>query len=356
MGAGYSIQFDGAPDPELGAVTSLEVYECMGESATFRLRYVPGISEGDLPLLKDARLSPGSVVAIFAKKSDDATTCLIKGTVYGQQIHLVHGDEGSTLEVLGADTSITMDRENKAALWPEVTDTDAVTQILGTYSLTPDAESTSASHSESKHVLVQRESDLAFVRRLARRNGFLFWIGCDDTGAAETGYFKRPPLDGDSTAELVINLSDPPPNLNSLQISWDVERPTSASADQVDLNSKSDIAGSVAQSPLTSLGALALGAIVIDTRSLHLHAPVDDAGDLQARAEAGLIEADFFVRARGQTTAAALGTVLRSHTIVTLRGVGSRHSGKWFCASVRHSIDDSEHRMEFELIRNGWDN
>lgn len=354
MGAGYSIQFDGAPDPELGSVSLLEVHECIGESTTFRLHYVPGISEGDLPLLKEARLSAGSVISIFAKKGD-STTCLVKGTVHGQQIHLVHGDEGSTLQVLGADTSIAMDRENKPALWSDVSDSDAVTQIVSTYSLTPDVQSTSALHAESKHVLVQRETDLAFIRRLARRNGYLFWIDCDDEGAVETAHFKRPPLDQDSVAELIINLQDPEPNLSSLQISWDVERPTSASADQLDLNSKSDLTGDVAQSPLTSLGALNLKAVAPETRSLHLHAPADDAGDLQARAEAGLIEAEFFIRARGQTTAAALGTVLRAHTVVTLRGAGSRHSGKWFCASVHHSIDDSEHRMEFELIRNGWE-
>jgi hypothetical protein len=32
-----------------------------------------------------------------------------------------------------------------------------------------------------------------------------------------------------------------------------------------------------------------------------------------------------------------------------------RHSGKWFCASVRHTLDAVGHRMEFELIRNGWE-
>jgi phage protein D len=354
MGAGYSIQFNGAPDPELGNVASVEVYECIGESTTFRLRYVPDIVEGDLPLLKDDRLSAGSVITVFAQKGD-SPTCLVKGTVYAQQIHLVHGDEGSTLEVVGADTSLAMDRENKSALWSDLTGSDAVTQILSTYSLTPDVESTTTAHAETKHVLVQRESDLAFVRRLARRNGFLFWIGCDDAGAVETGFFKRPPLDGESAAELIINLTDPEANLGSLDISWDVERPTSATATQLDLNSKSDITGDVAKSPLAPLGAKALADIASETRSFHVHAPVDDAGDLQARGEAGLIEADFFVRARGQTTAKALGSVLRAHTVVTLRGAGSRHSGKWFCSSVRHTIDDVEHRMEFELIRNGWE-
>ena len=353
MGAGFSILFDNAPDPGLGAPASVEVHECIGNPATFRLTYAVDISEGDLPLLADARLSPGKIISVFSQTAA-GLPCLVKGPVTSQQIRLIHGGAGSVLEVCGADTSITMDREDKAALWTG-TDSSAIQSILATYSLVPDVESTSAMHEETKHVLVQRETDLAFVRRLARRNGCLFWIACDDTGLVETASFKRPPLDGEPAHELVINLADPPANLASLDISWNVERPTSAAASQVDLGSVGDIDGTVAQSPLTPLAAQGLATIAAGTRSLHLHAPVDDAGDLQARGEAALIDADFFIRATGSTTAQSLGGALRAHTVVTLRGAGKRHSGKWLCSSVRHTIDDVGHRMDFELIRNGWE-
>ncbi|HEX2854243.1 MAG TPA: hypothetical protein VHO24_13490 [Opitutaceae bacterium] len=353
MGAGYSILIDNAPDPELGHPASLEVHECIGSPATFRLTYGADIKDGDLPLLADARLSPGTVISVFAQTAA-GLPCLIKGPITSQKITLVHGGAGSVLEVTGADTSITMDRENKAALWTG-TDSSAVSQILGTYQLTPDVETTSATHEETKHILVQRETDLAFVRRLARRNGCLFWVACDDTGLIETASFKRPPIDGEPVSELTINLVDPPANLAALEISWNVERPTSAAAAQVDLGSMSDIDGEAAQSPLNPLGALGLAAIAAGTRTMHLHAPADDASDLKARSEGALIDEEFFIRATGSTTAQALGGVLRSHTVVNLRGAGKRHSGKWLCSSVHHVIDDVGHRMNFELIRNGWE-
>lgn len=353
MAAGFSILFSNAPDPELGAPASVEVFESVGNPTTYRISYAVDIVEGDLPLLQDARLAPGTPVAIFAQTAA-GLPCLVKGPITAQQIHLAHGGAGSTLDVLGVDSSIAMDREDKSALW-EGTDSNAVTQILGTYGLTPEVDTTAAAHAEAKHVLIQRETDLAFVRRLARRNGCLFWVTCDDTGLVETGHFQRPPLDAEPAAELVINLADPPANLDALDIVWDIERPTSATASQVDLAADSDIAGDVAQSPLAPLGAQGLAAIAAGTRTLHLHAPVDDAGDLQARGEGALNEAAFFLRARGQTTAQALGAVLRSHTVVNLRGAGRRHSGRWFCASVRHTLDEVEHRMEFELVRNGWE-
>jgi hypothetical protein len=246
-----------------------------------------------------------------------------------------------------------MDREDKVVAWSDLTDSAAVSAIVSQASLVPDVETTPAGHFESKHTLIQRETDLAFVRRLARRNGNLFWVTCDEFGV-ETAHFKRPPLDGEAACDLVINLTDPRSNVTSLEISWDVERPTKAEAAELDLNNKSDISGSVESSPLTALGGIALADIVSDPRVVRVAAPVDDNGDLHARSEGAVIDASFFLRASGSTTLRALGKVLRAHTLVNLRGVGSRHSGLWFCSAVRHAIDQTEHIMDFELMRNGW--
>jgi phage protein D len=245
-----------------------------------------------------------------------------------------------------------MDRESKAAVWSNVKDSDVVRTILQQNNYNRlDIEDTPATHGEDKHTLVQSESDLRFVQRLARRNGCLFWISCDEKGN-ETAHFRRPKLDGKPAGDLLINLNAA--SLNTLDITWDVERPTSTIALQPDLNTKSVIDGSAAQSPLTSLGRHSFSSIATGPRSLRLVTPVDDAGDLGARSEAALIEASFFVRATCQTSLTAAKSLLRSHTLVSLRGAGSRHSGTYFCAGVRHVIDNTAHRMEVDLIRNGW--
>jgi hypothetical protein len=352
MGLGIAIRVDGAPDATAAAAATVEVIERAGQPTYYRLGYTVDITDGDFPLLKEGKLGPGSELSILVP-SPDATHCLVKGPVYGQQIRFEQGGSGSMLTVLGADSSIKMDREDKVAVWTDLTDSSAASSILSAAGLTADVETTQPGHFEPKHTLVQRETDLAFLRRLARRNGALFWITCDELGV-ETAHFKRPVLDGEAVLDLVVNIPDPKPNVTALEITWDVERPTSTAAAEVDLNDKSDISGAVTRSPLTALGGSALADIVTDARVAHVYAPVDDSGDLQARSEGTLIEASFFVRATGTTTLSALGKVLRSHTLVNLRGVGSRHSGLWFCAAVRHVIDAAEHQMEFELIRNGW--
>lgn len=350
MGLGIAIAVDGKPDGQLAEAATVEVYERMGEATIYRLRYEADIDDGDLPLLIARRLDPGAELSILVPM-DDATACLVKGPVHGQQIHLEHGGACSWVEVQGSDTSIVMDRETNSTIWADVTDSDAVSTIIAGYGYTPDVETTNGGHYEDKHALVQRDSDLRFVRRLARRNGFLFWISCDDEGT-ETAHFKRPPLDGEPDTQLIINLARP--NLATLDLTWDVERPTSIVGQQLDLNGKENIDGAVAATPQTILGSQSLGAITGDIRSVHLQVPVDDAGDLRARGEGALIESDWFVHATCQTSLNALGRLVRSHTVVELRGAGSRYSGRYFVAGVRHTIDATSHVMDVELVRNAW--
>lgn len=350
MGLGIAIAVNGTPDAELAEATTVEVYEQMGRETTYRIRYEADISEGDLPLLVDSRLDSGSELSILVPVLG-TTHCLVKGPVHGQQLRLQHGGAGSWLEVMGSDTSIVMDRETRTAIWADVTDSDAVTSILANYGYALDVQSTTAGHYENKHTLAQRDSDLRFVRRLARRNGFLFWVTCDHLGT-ETAHFKRPPLDGKAASELVINLASP--SIQALDVTWDVERPTSVVGIQLDLNNKGKLDGAVASTPQTILGNTSIKSITGDIRSAHLAAPADDAGDLQARGEGLLIESDWFVRATCQTSLQTLGALVRAHTVVELRGAGSRHSGKYFVSAARHTIDATAHKMDLTLIRNGW--
>ena len=350
MGLGISIAVNGTSEPELAEAVQVEVEERMGQATTYKLHYEADIEDGDLPLLVDGRLDAGSDISVLVP-TETGAQCLVKGPVTGQHISLQHGGAGSTLVVRGTDNTITMDHEAKSEAWSGLTDSDAVTAILGNYGFIPDVDSTSARHSEDKHTLIQRGTDLSFVQQLARRNGFLFWLNCDEFGL-ETAKFKRPPLSDMSIAELIINLDTP--NVQQFNIEWDVERPTSVEATQLDLNMKTDINGDVSTTPQTLLGDSGLATITGDTRSQFLTAPSDDAGDLTARGEGALIESDWFIRAMCQTSLENLGQLVRAHSVVNVRGAGSRHSGNYFVSAVRHVIDDVSHRMEIELLRNAW--
>ncbi len=354
MPKGAVILADNNEAADLQGATEVQVVERVRRMTTYRLRFPLSIDgDGDLTLLGDARLAPGATLGVVVPDGS-GQAMLVNGPVFGHQVHLDHGVGGAFVDVLGADPSVAMDRESKAKIWAGQLDSEAASAIIGSgdYGLMPDVEATAARHDEDKHALVQRASDWTFVQRLARRNGFLFWVTADPSSGQSTGHFRRPNLSASPQKTLALNQAQP--SVIRLDLRWNIERPTSSTAKQVDLADKTTIDGDVASSPLTALGTTSLADISGSVRKLHLDMPADDAGDLSARGEAALIEAGFFIQADLATTAIRLGGVLRAHTVVQLNGAGSRHSGKYFCASVVHTIDDGAHAMVAQLWRNAW--
>lgn len=342
----------GEADEELAAAASgVEIEERLGQPTRYYLYLELDIVGDDLPLLADSRLDPDAEIRLLVPAGGGAEN-LAQGPVTGQRISLRDGGGGSRLEVQGADASVAMDRESRVTAWPEVRDSDAVTSIVSGYGLVPDVEATSALHPTTGHALIQRGSDLAFVQRLARRNGFLFWVTHDELGIG-TAHFKSPPLDGSPVATLTINQAEP--STDWVEISWDAERPAAVTAQQLDLMTKGTLDGSVEKSPLPLLGSVGLSDLAGGPRSTHLAAPADDSGDLTARAEGVAIDAGWFVRARLTTDRVRVPEVLRAHSLVTLAGAGSRFSGDYLVAGVRHVIDAVGHTMHLDLIRNAWE-
>src|SRR5215207_7598767 len=110
MAQGVAIRVSNAPDELAGSATTVEITEQMGAPTYYRLDYVLDIQEGDFPLLKEAKLGPGSELSVFVAPGGESE-CLVKGPVCGQQIRMEHGGSGSTLTVQGADSSVKLDRE-----------------------------------------------------------------------------------------------------------------------------------------------------------------------------------------------------------------------------------------------------
>lgn len=359
MGLNVVITVNGTADAELASADLIEVEQRMGEPTIFRLHYPVLIKDGDLPILSDARFAPGTEIGIQSGAGKDGKLeCLVTGQIRAQRIVLGHGGTNSTLEVEGADIAIEMDRTQQTTVWSGATMTDStvVSNIISTgYNLIPDVESTTGAHPEEKHSLIQRSSDYAFVKKLARRNGFIFWVSHEvlpTGGTVSTGHFKRPDMNGEDAAEIRFNI--PKHNVSSFEINWDTECPSTVLAQQLDLNTKQGFGASVDNSPLDSLGTTRLRDIQTTPYEARLTTAADDAGDLTDRAKGLLAETDFFIHARCRSNTKRMGSVLHAHSTVRVRGAGRRHSGRYFVSAVTHTIDGRRHLMDMELARNAW--
>ena len=311
---------------------------------------------GDLTFVNDARLQPFVNVAVVATPDGQASQCIFDGYILSSKLHLQKGATGSTLQVWGQDASWLMNLEEKAKEWVDVTDADVANSIFSDYGIAPDSSNTdddSPSHTEDGHTLMQRASDIQFLRTLARRNGKLCRVACSDTPGRRTGYFSKPAVDGDPVVTLELN--DPTSwTVDALDFEWDVTRPSEVLAAQALFNDSDPDGVSVDQtdSGLNPLAGRGLSDFATKSMSVMLTAPVDDAGELTLRAQSVLREAGWFARCEGEADVARLQAVLRAGSVVQLNGAGSLNSGKYFVWSVRHTIDKESHRMKFSLVRN----
>jgi len=353
MAKGCEVLVNSKSDPTLVQPARLVVTESVGASTTFALYYDFHIEGGDYPLLTEERLGPESELALRVLDGS-ASTILFNGPVTRQHIAVVNGGEGSVLEVAGADVLVKLGRETKVLVWPSTTDAAAIQRLLESANVDVPAFDLPSTvvHDDAKHALVQRESDLHLMRRLVRRNGCWAWLAYDAETARPSARVQRPPV-GDEPV-LDLHIAGPLCNVDTATITWDAERVVSTDAAARDVFGANDLDGSVARSPLASLATHAFADVVTSTRKARLSVPVDDGGDLVTRSEAALIEEGWFVRAHLSVNTRRLKRVVRAHTVVTLNGAGSRHSGKYLVASVVHRIDDDDHWMDVTLIRNGW--
>jgi phage protein D len=306
--------------------------------------------------VSDSRLQPFANLAVVVTPEGQGAQCIFDGYVLSHSLHLESGTTASTLEVWGLDSSCLMNLEEKAKEWVDVTDADVASAIFSDYGVTPAPDNStedSPSHTESGQSLMQRASDIQFLRNLARRNGKLCWVACADQPGVRTGYFTKPNLDGDPAATLTLN--DPQsPVVQALDFGWDVTRPTAVNASQTLFSdsSGSPVAGDTSDSGLTLLDQRGLADFSGKAMTVLLTSTVSDAGELAMRAQSLLRESGWFVRCEGEADAARLNAVLRAGTVVMINGAGSLHSGKYFVWSVRHSITADSHKMKFVLLRN----
>ena len=378
----YQILLNGKPaDQDLyTAVSSLEVEENMDLPAAVQLTVpIARSSDGDLVYVSDGRLSPlanlavvatlggsgaaagmggaaGAVASALGGGTGAGAQCIFDGYVLSHKIHLETGITNSTLVVWGQDASWLMNLTEKVKEWVDITDADVANAIFGDYGITPSDQNTqddSPSHTEAGHSLMQRGSDIQFLRTLARRNGKVCRVACADKPGERTGYFAKPKLDGDPVVTFTLN--DPQNwTVSSLDLEWDATRPTSVVARQA-LFTDSDpdgVSANASDSGLPPLSDRSLADFTGKPMTVLLAAPVDDGGELTLRAQSVLRESAWFVRCEGSVDAERLGVILRAGVLVAISGVGALHSGRYLVWSVRHTISPDAHSMRFVLVRN----
>jgi phage protein D len=310
----------------------------------------------------------GAALADSDPGGNDGLEPVFDGYITDVEVTLGSEPDSAQLEVSGLDSSVLMSLEEKVATWTNLADSDIVQQIVGgVYGITVQADATPTVHRPNDTTIVQRGSDLEFVRDLARRNGREFYFETDKTSGAVIAYFREPLLDGTPQPDLAIQFGDES-NLRRFTARLTGQRPLSVRIEQMDVRTNRPNRAQASRMKLTALGAEDADALISDrlrrlvtprdalAQTLVLGPPTSDPTELSTLAQAVRDEAGWLITAEGEINGDAYQHALRPRRLVLVKGAGTPFSGKYYVTRVVHVLaGDGTYTQTFEARRNARD-
>jgi phage protein D len=351
----YTIFINTAPaDPDLlAAVQEVQVESHCDLAAVFRLRLAIGLSpKGDWTILEDDPFQPLTPVKITLQVGTGLGETLINGYVTSQRLEIGNEPGQSYLEVVGMDSTVLMNVEEKTVAWPNMADSDIAAAIFGNYGLTPRIEQTQPIRQETDLTTIQRGSDIRFLQQLADRNGFECYVETDPLLNTEVGHFHPPELQSMPQGPLSVNFGAQT-NLRSFSARYEMLKPSAAQSAGIDISTKSVQKGQVRSVSANRLGREGLlDRISKQPLVLPARTGLTGTAELQTFCQAAVDRSALAMVAEGEVDSAAYESILRTRRTVNVRGAGSLYSGTYYVTRVLHRLSQERCTQHFELRRN----
>jgi phage protein D len=306
-------------------------------------------SDGKWPYLDDEHFAIWKRVVITAGLDDDSRQLLV-GYITHLRPDFGEGLEQCRLEVWGMDATVLMDRADRLKDWPNKKDSDIATETFQHYSLTAQVTDTDVIHDEEVSTIIQRETDIQLLKRLALRNGFECFVDGD------TGYFRPPAVDDSPQPLLAVQAGDTT-NVIRLSLEVDALAPANVAMFQIDhvtgevLDASADTSGETALGANPSASFLAAG---MDPGLVYIGQTVTTGSpEMTALCQGLYDQGEWFVTGEGEVAANQYGSILTPRSTVTIAGIGETHSGVYYVTHVTHRFTADGYRQVFRVKRNG---
>lgn len=333
------------------AISSIEIRCGAKERDTFQITFHVGKDPSmDYDLL-DGRLDVMQRV-IIGVLIGALPEVIIDGVITHQELNPSDEPGQSILTVTGEDLSLLMDLEERSKSYENQPDFVIVTQIAASYGdkgiLPPIPTPTPVVPIVLLRIPWQVETDYKFLKRLARRNGYVFYVEPLTVGIC-MAYFgpEKPPIVPQSA--LTTNMG-PANNVLQIRFFQDALAGVKTKGAFVEPITKTSV-------PLPELPPLGVPMSMrpVEPQRIVLQRSAARLDPAQA-AIAGLGEqaaAQDPVRAEGELDTARYGHVLRARKPVGVRGVGRSYDGVYHVRTVTHKIEPGKYTQRFTLGRDG---
>jgi Rhs element Vgr protein len=288
-----------------------------------------GGDTGDLPGSDGSDFLPGNPIAITAGYGEDTEVSVFKGVIVKQAVR-ISGATTFQLVVTCKHSAVKMTYNKCESEFTDLTDSDIITKIIGTYGLTATVDSTSG---QQELMFQKSATDWDFMLARAAFNGFITTLDDDKV------IVGKPALDGTAVLRVAfgesiitfnaeLSAEKQPPSLTAA--AWDPQTLAliTSSATEPTVNEHGNL---TAQTLSGKLGQKALK--LIST------APLLQA-QLKTWADSSLLRLRM-AALKGRVS--FIGNALpKPGTIIELAGVGARFNGNAFVSAVNHKMEDGE--------------
>lgn len=346
------LYFDNAPADaaRLDRIAKIRVDQAIDMIAEAQLILPIGMDEaGDWPDPAEDFLQPLTRVRVEVRVGDGDFVALIEGRVVAQRFEMSGAPNQSRAVVVVQDESALMNRDDRARAFHDMAPEDIAAAIFGEYGIAAETETSGLGDAAFEREVVQRGTDFALLRRLARGANMTVSVEPGPAPGESRGRFRRLPGGEDDLPELV--LAGAARNFNRLTVELDALSPVTARAWQVDPSSLSVLSAEAESLAAEALGDTpttdfaAPGAVFVD------HVEPAQAG-IEAAAQAVVDRGAWAFSAEGEVSAEIYPGVMAPCRTVGLAGAGGRLSGRYLVTEVSHALDDRSYTQRFVLRRN----
>ena len=348
VAATISIEDEAVPDLFL-SLLEMDVEEDFRMAASFRIKVAISRQDDGLWIfLEDERIKPWAKLTISVNVADEEQE-ILSGYITQLKPHIAPDENGSYLEIYGLDPSCLMSLEEKVKAWPNMSDSDIAGQIFADYNLTPEVEDTGVTHDEAIATITQRDTDIQFLKRLARRNGFECFV------SGESGFFRKPVLDAEPLPFLAAHFGDET-NLINFDAKLNSLRPTKIEMHQIDTVAK-EVQDALAESGEQELlgrdraESLVAPNGIVPRMHVRQTSSVNQL-EMDNLCRALFDEAEWLIEATGEVETVIYGAVLKAKSLVPIKGVGEVFSGTYYITNVKHLFKADKYTQQFRARRN----
>lgn len=331
-----------------------------GFQVTFRAGRSGPASIMDYPLANHPLLAPHNRVIIMVI-INGLPRVLMDGIIKHQQLNPSNEPGASTLTITGEDVSVMMDQTESTQEHPAQNELIIANKIIAKYArygLVPIVipPFTVDFPNPVERTPVQRQTDLQYLRSLAARFGYVFYVRSGPAPGSNLAYWGPPLRAGLKPRALSMNLG-PETNVENLDFKYNAKEATQVHGQVQDrtLNQKLPVItfSSTRVPPMAAFPALPFD--LANVRDTELK-DIEGLNYAQAFARAQSItnkSMDNVLTATGEVDSARYGDILEARGLVGLRGAGYKYDGYYYIKSVTHQLRDGDYKQQFTLTREG---